>query len=415
MPRKLLPPRWIVITSVSTTSFVIGGVGSVAVGLLINPLMTAFAWPSALTSSAATAFGSALLLASPAVGIAVDRLGARSIIAFGAVAVSIGFLLVSHCHRSYEMLVGFALVGIGDCAAFYVPSAIVVTDWMSSKRSLGMGIVWSAASIGAALFAMLIGRWIEAYGWRVASELIAAITAMMAPLTLLTIRGRSPRPAYTPTWVAESVQVPKTGRKLLLSPMFMVATTSSALFAIGMIGIYYHLVSLLIEAGYSTHSAGIVLGSSWITSALGSFVLGIGAERLGAKPILASALFACALGTLLLLGAGDARFGVLCAMAFVVLWGASANSVAQFVPVIFADGFGSQSLGVLIGVQSSVMGIAGAAAPIVTGLLYDRFGNYRLAICLSASATLLAFLTALLITVPRQAGSTRQEEMRECH
>jgi MFS family permease len=167
-----------------------------------------------------------------------------------------------------------------------------------------------------------------------------------------------------------------------------------------MSGIYYHVVSVLLKAGYSAYLAGLVFGASWLLSALGSLVLGVVADRLGAKPILAEGMLACGLGTLLLLGAGETSVGGVCVGTFAILWETSANSASQFLPVILAARFGSQNLGALIGVQSAIAWIAGAGAPIVTGLLYDRSGNYRLAIYLSASATFVAFVLVLLIDLP---------------
>jgi len=397
-----VPPsqsRWVVVASLATISFIIGGSSSVAIGILINRWMIELGWPNGLTSSIATGFTLAVVFVAPGVGVALDKLGARPVMTFGVLAASTGFLMVSRCHTPYGMLAAFVLAGIGCCASFSVPSAVVVTNWMESQKSLGMGIVLGATSVGAALFSVLIGRWSEAYGWRVTMELIAALVAAMIPFTLLTVRTRPQRHPKSCDHASEHSDTGRGRRDLLLSATFIIATASSALFAIAMSGIYFHVVSVLIKAGYSAYLAGLVFGATWLLSALGSLMLGVIAERLGAKTTLAGALFSCALGTLFLVGAGGARIGVACVVAFIVLWGTSANSVAQFVPVIFVERFGSQHLGTLIGVQFAIMGVAGASAPVVTGLLYDKFADYRPAIYLSTSTAFLAFVLVLLINV----------------
>jgi predicted MFS family arabinose efflux permease len=334
--------------------------------------------------------------------------------AFGVIAFAAGFLSASRCDTFYGMLASFVCAGIGFGASFYVPSSVVVTSWMQEKKSLGMGIVWGAASVGAAVCSPLIGWCIEAYGWRVASAAIAGLTAMMLPVALLGIRTR-PRSITKTLYCALDQPKPLLAqKKLLLSTAFIVATTSSALFGIGMLGIYYHVVPVLIKAGYPTHMASLVLGVSWVVSAFGSLLLGAVAERLGAKAVLAGALVSCALGTLFLLGAGEATIGITCVVAFVALWGMSANSVSQFIPVIFAERFGSSRLGTLVGVQSSVMGIAGAAAPIVTGLLFDKFSDYRVSIYLSACAMFLAFVAVLFVRAPNRAKSLLEQGADAC-
>jgi cyanate permease len=89
--------------------------------------------------------------------------------------------------------------------------------------------------------------------------------------------------------------------------------------------------------------------------------------------------------------------GMACLVAFLVLWGSTANSANQFVPVILAERFGVAHLGALVGLQLTVMGVASAGAPMLTGALYDAFGNYRLPIYVSAVVMGLSFLSAATV------------------
>jgi predicted MFS family arabinose efflux permease len=382
---------------------------------MINPMMTEFGWPNSLASSSATAYNLAGLLAAPGLGVCLDKFGARPLMTFGVLSTSVGFLLASRCQTHYEMLMAFSCVGIGNIASLYVPTAVIIANWMEEKKGLGMGIVWGATSMGAAAFSLLIGWWIEACGWRVTSKMVAALVVTMLPITVMLMRTSPPRVAPPHDRLPDGGKRHPAGRGLLLSRVFMIGTATSALFAVGMCAIYYHVVPVMIKAGYQTHWAGCVFAASWVLSGLGSVVLGSIASRFAAKSLLAGALLVSASGTVFLLGAGEARIGIVCVVAFVTLWGSSANSVNQFIPVIFAERFGPQKLGILIGVQSSIVGIASAAAPIVTGLLYDRLGDYRVAIWLSASATVLALAMASLIDVPERACDTDLREVREYH
>jgi MFS family permease len=398
----LLQRRWLVIVSLAVSGFVISGLGSVAIGLFISPMMAEFGWPNGRTSAIAPAFTMASLLAAPGVGVALDRFGTRTVMALGVLAVSVGFLLASRCHNWYTMLAAFALAGIGYSASFYLPSAVVVATWMPNQRSLAIGIILGAASAGSALFSPLIGWLVEVRDWRVASEMIGVTTALTLPLILLTVRTGLKVDSQISDAAREKSNTRAVERHVLFSSTVFFSIASCAMFSVGMSGIYYHVVSVLVKAGYSGHLAGLVFGATWLLSAFGSLVLGVIADRLGAKKILAAALLAGAVGTLSLLGAEDRVLGTACVVAFVVLWGTTANGAFQMVPVILAERFGSQHLGTLIGVQSAIAGIAGAAAPVITGLLYDRSGDYHLAIYLSASATFIAFVLASLIKSPKQ-------------
>jgi MFS family permease len=181
------------------------------------------------------------------------------------------------------------------------------------------------------------------------------------------------------------------------------------MFAFGMQGIYFHVVPLLSNAGFSTHTAGVAFGATWLLSGLGSLGLGLLADRIGPKVTLASALVCCAVGTLLLLGAGQSIIGVICAVGFIVLWGLSLNCFGQLAPVIFAARVGSRRLGTLIGWQFASAGVAGAISPVVTGMMYDKFGGYAAAIDLN-SVTVFAAVGLILML----KASTEQADLHAC-
>jgi MFS family permease len=393
--------RWLIVSTLGAVGFVVSGAGS-AIALLITPLMTEFGWPNSLASTIGGAFSIGALLAAPAVGVAVDAVGSKLVLTLGALAASIGFLLASRSHAWYSMVIAFALVGGGCGASFYLPSTVVVTNWMPRQKSLGIGIVLFGASIGAAAFSSLTGWWIEVYGWRVALSITAALIAVTLPVILLIVRNRPAQEVRLGCTLPEKSGKHPFKMDQLTSPTFILAIVGAALAAIGMGAIYFHAVPVLIKAGYSAHLAGLLFGGTWLLSAVGSVALGALADRIGAKATLAAALLVGSLGTALLVGAGSAGYGVAYAWAFVFLWGTTANAYGQLVPVVFAERLGVERLGTLMGLELASAGVAGAAAPVLTGLLYDQSGDYRLGILLSALATFLAACVVLLITGRRQ-------------
>ena len=88
------------------------------------------------------------------------------------------------------MMGAFVVAGVGYCASFYVPIAVVIAESMESQKSLGMGIVLGATSIGAAVFSVLIGRAIETQGWRLTTEGLAVVTVAMLPWVWLTVQPK---------------------------------------------------------------------------------------------------------------------------------------------------------------------------------------------------------------------------------
>jgi len=396
--------RRLLLTSLAMISFVIGGSVGVAIGFLINPLMIEFKWTSGLASSTATAFNLAALLMAPAVGIALDKFGARPVMALGALVASLGLFLAGSSSNWCSIAGAFVLAGSGYCASFYVPSAVVAAKCAGSNRNFAMGIVLGAMSLGAATFSSVFGWCIESYGWRATIKAIAVLVATMVPLIWLTMKFRSAPDSQRHESSPDSDRLHQYSSNSLISTAFLMLVASGTLFSVGMFGIYYHFISVLVAAGYSVHFAGVVMGVSWLLSALGSFGLGMAADRVGAKFVLSGALCACACGTLFLLGADASKFGMACVATFVLLWGTSSNCVSQFLPVILSELFGAKNIGILVGVETAIAGVAGAISPVGTGLLYDRFGSYSLAISLSVLATSAALILVSLISVPKRGA-----------
>lgn len=400
---QLQRSSWIVVATIITIGFVIAGSTTGVIGPVFNPIMSELAWSNRMTSSLATGYTVGTVVTAPIIGIALDRFGPRAVMTAGAGGIAAALFVLCKSHSWCAILGAFTCIGVGSSACCYLPCVVLITSWMSTQKSLGIGIVMGATSAGAAVFTPLIGTAIEIYGWRPAVEALAVLISLMLPLIWFAVKSNPANSPQILTTMRNGVR-PYSIKEAFASPAFVLAIASSALFSIGMLSIYYHVVPLLVAVGYSAHQAGFAFGSTWLLSGVGSLLLGILADRYGTRFILAGALFCVALGTLFLLAANhQTHRGLASVIVFVLLWGLSANCFAQLAPVIFTERFGSQNLGRLVGLQAAVSGVAGSAAPLITGVLYDRFGGYHAAVAFSASATFIAFTLVLLIN-PRVAA-----------
>jgi MFS family permease len=166
-------------------------------------------------------------------------------------------------------------------------------------------------------------------------------------------------------------------------------TLATAFASFGMGGINFHVVPILLNAGYKPGLASAAFGSSWILSGVGSLIAGTVATKYGAGRVFAVSLLIGAVGTCLLMFVANANIGGLSLWLFVVFWGLTANALNQFVPVIFMEEFGPEHLAGLVGIQSALMGLVSSFAPTATGALYDLFAGYQAAIIASTITTLL--------------------------
>lgn len=403
--------RWGLVGSLAVCGFLIGG-GCIAIlGPIFGPMMRELGWSNARIATLATSYTIGNLASNPVVGAALDRFGARRVLLLGAASAAAGLMCASQSHSWILLAACFALIGIG-MTGVYLPSAFVITQSLPTQKGLGMGIFMGALSVGAAVLMTVVSTWLNALGWRHVMLRLAVINLALLPMISLCVRTDERRTTAQPTAIATTNNFRSEVLGRLLSLPFLLAALSSALFTIGMLGIYYDVVDILVKAGYSPRSAALVFGSTWLVSGAGSLVFGLLADRFGPVRVLAAVVFACACGTLCLFGTPHPRYGVVCLVAFVVLWGSTGNGFTQLVPAVFVERFGPTHLGAVLGAQFAIAGVTGALAPMLTGLLVDRSGDYHVAIAVSASATLVSAVLASLIGfsqfVPRFPGAVHR-------
>ena len=396
------PLDWRMTGALAATGFLLVGVCAVAVGLLHDPLIAEFHWNNAAASGLATVYSLAALLSGPMAGVLIDRFGSKKAMTVGIALVVVGFLGMSFCSALGGFYAAFSSIGVGYGGAFYLASTKIIATRMGAQKNIGMGIWMFAGSIGAAVFSVAVDWSIRGHGWRWTSVAAALLMTVAIGVTFLFIpRDPTGRPAAVKS-ADEMRRLPST--KLLLSPEFLVMTAASAFAAFGMSAIYFHTEPIFVKAGFTDKSASSILGASWILSAVGSLASGALSDRMGARRVLAGSLLLGSIGTFALLFASHAELGVVAVFAFIVLWGATANAINQFLPLLLMEYYGPVHLGALVGVQGALMGIVGSFAPVITGFLYDHYSSYSVSILAGGGTTLIALILVVVLRPgPEQA------------
>ncbi len=386
--------HWPLLGAIAVLGFVMIGTCAISVGLLMDPLRREFGWSNGAASVLATIYSLSCMLGSPLIGLIVDKFGAKPVMAAGIVITAAGFLLVAFSSTLPAFYAAFLLIGVGYGGAFYLAIWKIVPERLGDQKNLGMGVFAGVGSIGAAIFSVTAGVVIAELGWRIAAIAAAGIVLAMTPVVIKFI------PAPLKVNANEAVSAPAfTGGaepgRMMLSPYFSLAVFVSALAAFGMSSVFFHIVPILTKTGLTEQQASQVFGATWLVSGIGSLCIGAVAHRIGASTALAGAMFLGAAGTVFLLLIGTGPLSALAIGLFILLWGATANAVNQFMPILFAERFGAAHLGLLLGVQSALMGIVGSIAPVATGMLYDRYEGYTIPVLTSIGVTFTAFIFAL--------------------
>ena len=94
-------------------------------------------------------------------------------------------------------------------------------------------------------------------------------------------------------------------------------------------------------------------------------------------------------------------------VVFAVFHGLGWGVRAPIIVALRADYFGSKSFGTIIGISSLIAMIGMTAGPLLCGILFDIYGNYRIAFGIIALATLAGALCLWAATPPRPIIETR--------
>ena len=366
--------RWVIVGMGALMTCVgIGAMFSLAVYL--EPMSAATGWSRTGISSAMTLDFLVMGVAGFAWGAASDRFGTRIVVLFGAVLLGLALVLASRAttliqfQLTYGVLVGLA------AGSFFAPMIAAATLWFDNNRSLAVSLV--SAGMGVAPMTVSpFARWlISTYDWRTAMVTVGiAAWTVLIPAALLV---RPPRAAALATTPARAVQLEALGAGMsaaqaLRSPQFIVLALTFFLCCAAHSGPIFHMVSYAIGCGIPAMAAVSIYSLEGLSGLGGRLLLGVLADRLGARQVLIGGLMvqAGAIAGYLLVNR-LAEFYLLS-----LIFGTAYGGVMPLYAVLAREYFGQRIMGTLFGAATMVSSIGMAFGPWAGGWVFDTFNGY---------------------------------------
>ncbi len=329
-----------------------------------------------------TAFSGAMSIFQIPAGILAERGGEAWLLAGGTLVCALGFLSLGLATRFEWLLVLLLLSGLGSAVQHPLSSSLVSRAYEEGPRRVILGTYNFSGDLGKMILpagAALLTAW---FGWRWSTRVsgglalagAAAIAAALPRTMPMPAPEKSARSASDGGWGIRS------GRTFaVLSAIHIVDSgTRTALLTF--------LPFLVLSKGGTVKTVGIALGVTFAGGALGKFVCGAVAERMGVIRTVIITEVGTSLGIFGLLIAPLGTALVVLPVLGVALNGTSSvlyGTVADLVsPERRSRGYG---LFYTLGIG------AGAVAPSVYGLLSDWAG---------IAPTVAAIGLMVLVTVP---------------
>ncbi len=162
-------------------------------------------------------------------------------------------------------------------------------------------------------------------------------------------------------------------------------------------GVSLHQAPYLIECGIEPVIAATIVSTFSPLSAAATVACAMLPRAVSIRYPLAATGALLTLGIVLMLGIRSAAQGYLAASVF----GFGLGALLTLLPIAWADYFGRTHFGAIRGIALSAQVLAQAAGPLLSGVLRDMTGNYRLALQSFAALAALSIVAALTARQPR--------------
>lgn len=399
---------WLVVALSFITALATSGTRS-ALTVMILPLEAEFGWNRAGIVMAASMGLFLQGLMSPLGGWLMDRFGPRRMILTSLTLLVIGITATTQMRQLWQLVLFWGVItGIGAGLLGGVLGATVANRWFVTRRGLAIGILSSANSSGQLIFLPLLMAVIVIAGWRGSILVVVGFALTLMPIIAFLMRDDPAEVGLKPLGLGETgtsatgqqdrnpsaaqmvrttsiTEAVKTPTFWYLCGCFFICGATSA----GLIGT--HLIPHVVDQGFPEVKAAATIGVMGAMNFVGTMLSGLMTDRVQPRKLLA--IFYSLRGVSLFILPHVTTFPGL--FVFAIIFGLDWFATVPPTIAITADTFGKRSIGRVYGWIFLSHQVGSASAALGAGMLYNWFGDYRLAFTIGGVLGLIAGVAAL--------------------
>lgn len=336
-------------------------------------------------------------------GVLVDTIGKKGqLMALSLFWVGVPYLLMSFTHSYAMLLVCVALVGVGN--SLWHPTAIpTLAQRYPDRKGLVLSVHGMGGNAGDALAPLAIGALLTVMAWREV-VVINVIPGIVVSAVLLFMLGRmhlaskKNKHAVPEAETLEKQSLASYARgvaALFRNKSLVLLTTGSAFRSMTQNALLTFLpVYLAYEMGYSPFLVGACMFALQAAGFAASPIAGHLSDKLGRKQIMMTSMLMTAVVLLMMAFAGKSTVFVV----FIAVLGFFLYAIRPVMQAWLLEttpkNMGGTSIGVLFGAQA----LGASVAPLICGVIADRYGLlstfYFLAATIIIANCLIFFMPA---------------------
>jgi len=384
-----------VIVGVGFVVTCIGMGAMLSLGVFLPALTEAMGWSRTGISTAALLNWLCMGVGAFVWGALSDRFGTRAVVLAGGVLLGIGLMTASQASSLWQFQVLFGVIVGAASGSFYTPIIATTTRWFTEHRSLAVALVSAGIGVGSSTVGPFARWMISAYDWRLAMLTLGEITWVLIIPAAFLIREPAAGAGASATGAAAGPEL--TAAQAFRTPQFAAIALAYFACCAAHSGPIFHMVTNVMDHGVTAMAATTVLSVAGLGSLAGKIVIGLIADRVGAKRTLVAGLLLQALAVSLYLFTRElASF-----YALAVLFGFAYGGVMPLYAILVREYFGARIMGTAFGAVAFVSTLGMSLGPLAGGWLYDTFGSYLWLFIGSAGIGLGAAAIAFTFRAPR--------------
>ncbi|MET0373736.1 MAG: MFS transporter [Rhizorhabdus sp.] len=367
------------------------------IGMFAPELSHAFGWSFASLMGSIGVQSGTVMLISPAVGLVIDRYGARnvalvSLVLFGLCFMSLG-LSTGSLALYYGQWVVMSVLGAGTLSATWTR---VVNGWFDRNRGLALGVASTGTGLTGFLIKPLTAWLILDYGWRNAFFVIGMLPIVIGVPIVLRLFHENKAVAIDPA-SETAVAVEETGASLkeaLRDRRFWIMAAAFLLIAFALTAPTPNMENILKTFHFGLAQIAGITASFGLAVIAGRIIGGWLLDRIWAPLCALGILMVPAAGSWLLTGTAISTPGATLA---IVAIGFGAGFEFDLLAYLISRYFGQRHYGAIYGCFYAVIALGGGAGPVVYGFSFDVAGNYHVALLGGVACLIVGSILLLLL------------------
>lgn len=405
---------WTILFAAGSSMVVRNATASLTLAVFIFPMSEDLGWSRTLIAGAASLGGLVATVASPLVGWALDRYGARTILTVSVLILGLSTVSLAWATVPIAFYLAYGLGRVIFASPLNIGPSVVVSRWFVRRRGRATGILFLSHSLGMITFPLIAGLVIKYRGWEDAWAVLGVLVWILAlgPVSMLVRQspesvgllpdGDPPQQTDEGKEAAAAGEEPNwTLREAARTPtLWLLAMATGSLFLLQS-GTNIHQGAYFLDQGLGVGISAASLSLNAVFTGVGSIFWGWLVDRVPVRFTYAGVALMMAVALVLFPMADTTAEALVVASIF----GTAVGGILVVPVVAYANYFGRRSLSAIRGVTEPFVSLGQAIGALFSGIIYDVTGSYKDAFLILAILGFATIAMLLATREPRRVGA----------